>query len=440
MKQIFAILLLFFSVAPHFSSAQAYTYWSVGDTADVMANAQPGLLLAGGGGDNDDAMTWFLQHSGGGDIVVIRASGSDGYNSYLFGSLGVTVNSVETIRFDAAAAANDPWVIAKIRNAEGLFIAGGDQYDYYQYWRNTPIENAINYLIDVKGVPVGGTSAGMAILGEVYYTPSGGSVDSAEALGNPYHPDMDIIGRDDFLLHPWMDNTITDTHFDDRDRAGRTMAFLARMETDWGIDAFAIACNEYTAVAVDSTGLARVFGETPNYPDYAYFMQSNCDVPGSVPETCSSGTPLHWERGQEAVKVYKVGGTETGANTFSLVDWETGSGGEWQDWYVMNGTLMRNFNAAALCLGTSVEGEWKEEVVFPTVFGDGLTADFTVRFGQKMHGVLEVWDLTGRKMHGRNLEGQEETTVEAGDWAKGMYVVRWRAEEGKWKSQRVIKQ
>ena len=51
----------------------------------------------GGATENDNAMTWFLQQANGGDVLVLRASGSDGYNNYMYSGLGVSVNSVEKI-------------------------------------------------------------------------------------------------------------------------------------------------------------------------------------------------------------------------------------------------------------------------------------------------------------------------------------------------------
>ena len=44
----------------------------------------------------------------------------------------MNVNSVETIRFENASAASDPYVVQQINNAEILFIAGGDQYVYQE--------------------------------------------------------------------------------------------------------------------------------------------------------------------------------------------------------------------------------------------------------------------------------------------------------------------
>lgn len=315
-----------------------YSSWIVGSTDDVLPqNFQPGIVLAGGAGDNSDAMKWFLNRADGGDIVVIRASGTDGYNNYLYSSLNITVNSVETILINSREAAEHPYVEQQIRNAEGLFIAGGDQSDYYNFWKDTPVMDAINYLINEKGVVVGGTSAGMAILGKVYYAPTGSGAQSSTVLQNPYHSSTNIIGRDDFISTPVLENTITDTHFDQRDRSGRLFTFLARMVTDWGIEAKGIAANEYTAVCIDSDGKAFVFGN-PSYDDYAYFLSSqSCN-----PEVCTSGQPLTWNCNYQAVKVYKILGKQTSPDFFNLADWETGQGGIWEYWYAVNGTLFKS--------------------------------------------------------------------------------------------------
>ena len=121
----------------------------------------------GGASENDNAMKWFLERSEGGDILVIRASGSDGYNDYLYSELGVAVNSVETIVFHDEQAASDSYVLEQITNAEAIWIAGGDQWDYISYWRGSPVSQIINENIANKNIVIGGTSAGMAILGGI---------------------------------------------------------------------------------------------------------------------------------------------------------------------------------------------------------------------------------------------------------------------------------
>ena len=105
----------------------------------------------------------------------------------------------------------------KILEAEALFIAGGNQWDYVRDWKGTPIEDAIHMLV-AKGVPVGGTSAGLAILGEFVLSAEHETVTSPQALKNPYHPSVAIA--EDFLQLPTLGGVITDSHFVARDRMG----------------------------------------------------------------------------------------------------------------------------------------------------------------------------------------------------------------------------
>jgi len=88
--------------------------------------------------------------SGGGDVVVLRSAGTEAYNTYMYTDLGIPVNSVETIIIDTRAKASIAAIATKIRNAEALFISGGDQATYVSYWKDTPVEDAINYLIIPK--------------------------------------------------------------------------------------------------------------------------------------------------------------------------------------------------------------------------------------------------------------------------------------------------
>lgn len=324
---------------------QTYTSWIVGDTSDVDTPHQPGLVLAGGGSDNDQAMTWMLNRAAGGDIVILRASGADGYNNYFFSDLGVTVNSVETLLTPSQAAANDPYVRRRIREAEVLFIAGGDQTAYFDFWNDSEVEDALQYLLSEKLATIGGTSAGMMVMGEWYYIPQNQGVTSQEALGNPFHPNMQQISAGGFLDNPILENTITDTHFDQRNRSGRSFAFLARGKKDWAINGKAIACNEVTVVCVDETGLARVYGEFPAYDDYAYFMQVNC-FENNTPEICEPNKKLFWKRNRQVVKVYRVPGTITGTHTFDLNNWNTGTGGSWFDWFTTKKGQLRKISGA----------------------------------------------------------------------------------------------
>lgn len=413
------------------AQAQTFTSFFTGDTANVTTGHQPGIVLAGGGGDNDEAMQWMLERADGGDLVVIRASGSDGYNEYFFAELGVNVNSVETILFHAADAASDPYVISQIENAEVLFIAGGDQYDYYQFWKDNAVEEAINFLINEKMVTVGGTSAGMAILGNAYYTPSGGSATSTQLLGNPFHPNADILGLNDFLDNPYLPALVTDTHYDQRNRAGRHVAFMARLAAEHGIRTFGIACNEYTAVCIDGDGIGRVFGEHPDYPDHAYFLAANCQDE-FLPEVLEEDAPLTWKRHQAAVKVTRIPGLIDGSNSFDVTNWQLVNGGEHFDWYVEQGELTQVSGADPACdafVISSVEGQFGEWQIgiSPNPASESLLVDIQEITNSEMR--YEIFSSFGKLIRtGTFAEGKNRVDVSA--FAAGSYWVKvWQGEE-----------
>jgi cyanophycinase len=288
-----------------------YRYFVVGSPADVVRPTR-GLWVAQGGGDDVDANYARMgEYGGGGDFVVLRASGADDYNDYIFKLCHC--DSVETIVFDKGAATADPFVIQTIRNAEAIFIAGGDQSNYIRYWKDTPVEDAINF-VAAKPAPIGGTSAGMAVLGEYVYSAEGQeSLTSAAALANPYAPDLTLARG--FLALSGLENVITDQHLQERDRIGRTVALLSRLQQDgWSETPRAIAADRETSLHIDpANGMAEVFA-TPDHPTpYVYFMEP-------------SGAPVHCERGQPlttgAISVQRLGPGER----FNLRTWRASGG------------------------------------------------------------------------------------------------------------------
>ena len=327
--------------------AQSYTSYFTGNQTDTTVIADYGICLMGGSTEDDRAMIWFLEKANGGDILIIRASGSDGYNDYFYEDLEVEVNSVETIVFNNATASSDTYVLQKIANAEAIWMAGGNQSDYVNYWKDTEVEMLLNAHINSKKAVIGGTSAGMAILGSSYFSAENGTVYSSEALEDPYNTYM-TFGHNDFLEVPLLENTITDTHFSERDREGRLITFMARMNNELGSRSFGIACDEYTAVCIDSSGIGAVYGEWPEYEDYAFFVQMNCET-GNAPELMQQGAPFTWNFNAAATKVYKVGGTTNAENYLDLNDWETGNGGVWLHWSVIDGVFYSEDGEAPNC-------------------------------------------------------------------------------------------
>ncbi|GAA0726058.1 hypothetical protein GCM10009430_32620 [Aquimarina litoralis] len=299
----------------------------VGDPDDVISETSGGTLLMGGGPDVDEAISWMINKSGGGDIVVLRANGTDAYNQYIF-NLG-KVNSVETLLINSKTMANNELVESTIRNAEAVFIAGGDQNNYVSYWKDTKVEDALNYLRNEKKVVIGGTSAGCVIQGGIYFDAEKGTITSQTALKNPYDSYL-TLQKHNFIKNPFLNNVITDTHYNDPDRRGRHITFLARIYQDWDIYGKGIGIDEETAVCIDEKGKATIFGN-----GYAFFLKQHT----SGPERCKPNKSLDWYRDRRAIKAYKISGNENGYNHFWLDNWIDGSGGYWKFYYVDRGIL-----------------------------------------------------------------------------------------------------
>ena len=347
MKHCLIILLSIISSA---LQAQNYISYFTGNTVDATSNPKGGACLMGGASEDDNAMKWFLQQADGGDILVLRASGSDGYNDYLFSQLGIPVNSVETIVCLNPLSGSDPYIVEKISKAEGIWFAGGDQWNYISYWRNTPMNVALNQAIE-RNCVLGGTSAGMAILGGIYFSAENGTVTSATTLNDPYSASV-TVSNIPFLALPYLTQVITDTHYDNPDRRGRHVGFMARNTAETQNTTYGIACDEYVAICIDTLGMASIFGEYPAYDDYAYFVLPNCEVENNFPENCAAGFPLTWNQNNQALKAFKAYGTIGGTSSFNLNNWMEGTGGLWQDWWVDNGVLNEQSSDSPQCFSS----------------------------------------------------------------------------------------
>lgn len=310
------------------SSENPYSLGRVGNMQDVHTSTASGLMLMGGSTDVDAAMKWMIERAGGGDFVIIRVSGGTGYNDYLYEMGGL--NSVETIRINTSEAANDEKVFQTLKNAEALFIAGGDQSQYIRLWEGSKVEEAIQYLIHEKKIPIGGTSAGCAIMGEFVYTGEKGSVTGAEALADPFDQRM-TVQRSSLVNHPLLQNTITDQHFSQRERQGRLMGFLARLKEQSDKSPLrAIAVDEKTALVIDENGVASQMGQANVF----LFEEAYAD---QKPEVLQPGMPLSWVLGKQAVKV-KILGPEQKEN-LQINSWDF----DWDTfWFVEKGILRSN--------------------------------------------------------------------------------------------------
>jgi cyanophycinase-like exopeptidase len=415
MNKITFFLLLWSSLI----FSQSYTSYFTGNPVDVTTNHQFGICLMGGSVENDEAMVWFLEKADGGDILVLRASGSDGYNDYFYSELGVTVNSVETIVIHNSAGALDPYVLQKVAQAEAIWFAGGNQWNYVNFFKGNAMQDALNHHVNVKQAVIGGTSAGMAILGSYYFDAQNGTVSSAQALFDPYFSTVSL-GYNDFLEIPFLEDVITDTHYDNPDRRGRHTVFLARYATDIGNRSLGIASEERTAVCIEPDGTAKVFGNYPSSNDYAYFLQASCEST-FFPETCSPGQPLHWQRNNDAVKVYKVPGTPSGENYLELDYWEVGSGGTWENWYVENGNFITEPGDPFTCKIVNVsEHEFQGLKLYPNPVDNKLF----IKYDNPLK--VEVYNIQGQLLITKKTG--MHNSIDFSNQATGIYFVKLMTE------------
>src|SRR5580700_5486716 len=229
----FARILLFSLLSSSaIAHAADFKYIRQGNRQDVQARTDAGIAMMGGGSDLDEAFRWLCAKANGGDFLIVRAHGGADYNPYVAGLC--KANSVATLIISSRKAAEKPRVAEIIRQAEAIFIAGGDQSRYVNFWKGTPVEDAINAHV-AAGKPIGGTSAGLAVLGEFVYgcledKPKDADLTSREVLGDPYIKRVTVVR--DFLKVPGLENILTDSHFAKRDRMGRSLGFLARIVAD----------------------------------------------------------------------------------------------------------------------------------------------------------------------------------------------------------------
>ncbi len=409
---------------------QNYTSYFSGSLINIATSPKGGVCLMGGASEHDEAMKWFLQQADGGDVLVLRATGSDGYNDYMLNQLGVTINSVETIVCNNVNASQEAYLQQKINQAEAIWFAGGDQWTYVSYWRNTPVDSLVNKAIAERNVVVGGTSAGMVIMGKYYFSAENGTVTSAQALANPYNSLM-TVSNEPFIVNEHLSNVITDTHYDSPDRKGRHVTFLSRIMQDYQAVGKGIACDEYTAVCIDTLGFCKIYGDYPTYDEDVYFIQPNCELSDLMPETCVASTPLTWNRGGQALKVYHAKGTTFGTQTFNLTDWTTGTGGVWEYWYVENGVLTQTAGTVINCgLATILDTEESMISIYPNpVSGNEITIEGLSQFN---------WIIT-------DLQGKEYSTPSIGNQidvsklSNGVYLIRIETELGNTIVKRIVK-
>ena len=283
--------------ADSWTKEPGYKTFVVGDeTAKTPDPVKGGFLLSGGGDWNYDAFRWFTAHAGHGHLVVLRASGTTESQDEFYNNVK-GLQSVRTFLFvgleGGRKAASDPKVVEAVKNADAIFIAGGDQSNYIRMWRGTPLNDAINAAV-AAGKPIGGTSAGLAVQGAwLYGAMDGGSITAEEAMKDPLGKAVTIEGH--FLHSPQLAHIFTDSHFDVRNRLGRLVAFLDKTATLDTTQTIGLGIDEASAVTVEADGTARYYATDPK--KHAWWVTSGQHGPLAL------GKPLD----ETGIKVVGIG-------------------------------------------------------------------------------------------------------------------------------------
>ncbi len=243
----------------------------------ILIFSQGSLVLVGGGGESnggwsDAPYTWALDQSQNRKVAVIYYSTSSSWIPEYFMDLGAS----DTARFDIdnLTLANSQATYDSLMNYDVFFIKGGNQWDYYNTWKGSKVEDAITDKFNQGGV-IMGTSAGMAILSDVIFSAENGTVypDEATANGVPDYNIKSMLEYDFLNIFP---DYIFDSHFVERGRFGRLISFISNACWSAGPCIDGIGVDDRTALCIDSKNIGTVMGSAsvaiikrdPNFISY----------------------------------------------------------------------------------------------------------------------------------------------------------------------------
>ena len=223
------------------------------------------------------------------------------------------------------------------------------------------------------------------------------SVTSTAALADPFNNDMTF--DKDFIAsatsptgsaEAFLQNTLVDTHFVTRDRMGRMVAFLARVNTDgWSPNRqpMGIGINEETALLISPGGMAQVFG---NAKAKSLPQVSLIQTPRKGTLLCSPNVPLTYAPLLED--------TILAGGTFNLSDW----GQYWKTTStitVSNGVLTNEPARAALAsIALSESKDTGFASVSPVVITSTINATPSNMNGLELVHALKKQSLPGNSI------------------------------------------
>ncbi len=209
-----------------------------------------GLLMPIGGAETKTGqrviLSRFIELCGSSPARIVVIPAASGYATEMgqlycrmFSELGA--RNVECLHLTERRQANDPVLASMLKDADGIFLTGGDQLKLMSLIGGTELSYALHECHN-RGVPIAGTSAGasamsrqMIAFGRSGSRPSQRMVQLTSGLG--------------------LSSFIIDQHFTQRVRLGRLLTAVALNPGMIGI-----GLDEDTALVIPSSGPCEVIG------------------------------------------------------------------------------------------------------------------------------------------------------------------------------------
>ncbi len=231
-------------------------------TLGYFSYGQSGHLLIVGGGTeyndtedtwNHDAYKWAVDHAENKKVAILHySSGSDWLEDYFVNHCGASEAMSYVVN---SSDADNSTLMSTLDSYDMFFLRGGNQWRYYSYWKDKAIHQLLQDKFD-NGAVLAGTSAGLAVLSGVVYTAENNSAYTDFSIKNIDDPSHTLA--DDFF--DFAPGLLFDSHFTDRGRMGRLVAFMAKWQKDEDEKLTGIGVDESTAFAISSEGMGYAFG------------------------------------------------------------------------------------------------------------------------------------------------------------------------------------
>jgi cyanophycinase len=224
--------------------------WPLGAQA---SHRPPALLVIVGGAEDrlkdKIILRRFLELSDGinGKVLILTAASAEPAAAWVayaqvFGELGA--RNASHLSIASVDEANSLEVVARILDADGIFITGGDQRRLMERLAGSAAARALHTAFHLRSCCMGGTSAGAAAMSHIML---------AEG-DTPQLPEKDaaVLG----LGLGFVSNAIIDQHFSQRRRLGRLLSALAQQPELLGV-----GIDEDTALIIERGRGIEIIGK-----------------------------------------------------------------------------------------------------------------------------------------------------------------------------------